>query len=135
MGYGQSYYTLRSIFCDNVPPPAIHVHLRMFDIASEVPIATTFTDSGTTLPQSVKREEAEKEQFDLWLRQLWQDKDHLISRFHETGSFVMDSSKTKYTCVEIPMELRRKRDILDAFCFCGPAVIGYIWAKLRQSLA
>lgn len=38
MGYGQSYYTLRSIFFDGVPPPRIHLHLRLFDVSKEVPI-------------------------------------------------------------------------------------------------
>ena len=38
LAYGQSYYTLRSIFFDGVPPPQIHLHLRLFDVNKEVPI-------------------------------------------------------------------------------------------------
>ena len=43
LGYGQSYYTLRSIFFDGVPPPRIHFHLRLFDVSKEVPIGDLFS--------------------------------------------------------------------------------------------
>jgi len=138
MGYGQSYYTLRSIFCDRVPPPAIHIHLRMFDVASEVPVGNSFVTNESVFPddaQSTQLAESDKDQFDTWLRELWQDKDQSITRFHETGSFLVEPTQFKTESVEIPMELHRKRDILDAFCFCGPAVAGYVWARLRQALA
>src|ERR1700722_8858835 len=134
-GYGQSYYTLRSIFCDRIPPPAIHIHLRIFDVASEVPIGSSKDSpidsarSRRTQPDDIEFSEEERTRFDLWLRELWQDKDQLISRFHETGTFVSETTKFENSDVVIPMELRRKRDFLDAFCFCGPAIAGYIWAK------
>ncbi|EJC98701.1 acyltransferase-domain-containing protein [Fomitiporia mediterranea MF3/22] len=35
---GQTFYTIRSIFMDRVPPPIVHMHLRLLDVASEVPI-------------------------------------------------------------------------------------------------
>jgi len=38
MKYGQSYYTLQSIFFDGVPPPVIHMHLRVFNVGKDVPI-------------------------------------------------------------------------------------------------
>jgi hypothetical protein len=129
-GYGQSYYTLRSIFCDRIPPPAIHIHLRMFDVASEVPIGPISPTDDGLRQEEVELPEEEKSRFDLWLRELWQDKDQLISKFHETGNFGLESTKYENLNVEIPLELRRKRDTLDAFCFCGPVVVGYIWAKL-----
>ena len=95
MGYGQSYYTLRSIFFDGIPPPAVHIHIRRFDVATDVPIGN--------IPRSIPRNSAnglsrgqilggdvpeeERQTFDVWLRDRWIEKDKLMQRFHDTGSF------------------------------------------------
>ncbi|KAF9036424.1 hypothetical protein BDZ89DRAFT_1011267 [Hymenopellis radicata] len=125
--YGQDYYTLRSVFFDGVAPPLIHLHLRMFDVARDVPIGDLSSSRSSTLPnQSDKHTvevdipEVEKAQFDSWLRGLWEDKDRLIDKFYETQTF-------KGAPVEIPLRLRRKREFLDAFCFFLPAAVGYAW--------
>jgi hypothetical protein len=110
----------------------------MFKVVSDLPIGKLPASDMSGLQgeaEAVGPAEAEKNQFDLWLRDLWQDKDRLITTFHETGSFVGHDTKSKYGVVEIPVELRRKRDILDAFCFCAPAIAGYLWARLRQTVA
>lgn len=129
MGYGQGYYTLRSIFMDGVPPPAVHIHLRMFDVASDIPIDTMTRKSidGVLSQHSTEVEipEGEKETFDLWLRELWYEKDESITRFLETTSFSAGHRPT--TAVEIPLRLRRKREILDAFCFFLPVCACYLW--------
>lgn len=139
MKYGQSYYTLRSIFFDRVPPPVIHVHLRVFDVSKDVPIGNMSSSNPTVVPKSssstnaqaveVEFPEEEKTTFDLWLRELWREKDGLIMRYHETGSFTAEGDVTK--AVDIPLKLRRKREVADAFCFFIPAMLGYIWTKLR----
>lgn len=134
MGYGQSYYTLRSIFMGGVPPPAVHIHLRIFDVASDVPIGAMPTRKSAVNgllnqhPAEVEIPEAEKEQFDVWLRELWQEKDESVTRFLETASF--SEGRRPTTVIEIPLRLRRKRDILDAFCFFLPACAFYIWVKI-----
>lgn len=133
MGYGQSYYTLRSIFMHGVPPPAVHIHLRMFDVASDVPIsaisAKKYTVNGplNQHPPEVEIPEEEKEQFNVWLRELWQEKDESVTRFLETGTF---SEERRATAVEIPLKLRRKREILHAFCFFLPVCACYLWRKI-----
>ena len=130
MGYGQSYYTLRSIFMDGVPPPAVHIHLRTFDVVSGVPIGAVPTKKYTAngllnqYPPEVDISEEEKEQFDVWLRELWQEKDESVTRFLETESF---SKGRQGTAVEIPLKLRRKREILHAFCFFLPVWACYLW--------
>lgn len=136
MGYGQNYYTLRSIFMDGIPPPAIHIHLRRFDVATGVPVGDLSAGISSTTPVKQRRAqikevdipEGEKEQFDVWLRELWQEKDDSMTRFSESASF----SPHEARAVEIPLKLRRKREILDAFCFFLPAGIVYSWNKLRQ---
>jgi hypothetical protein len=140
MKYGQSYYTLRSIFFDRVPPPVIHMHLRVFDVSKEVPIGDVSTSKANVALKGRPSEHAvevdfpddEKEKFDLWLRKLWQDKDDLIVKFHEKGSFAA-GKPYETASVVIPLELRHKREIPDAFCFFLPALLGFVAAKLRRS--
>jgi hypothetical protein len=138
MKYGQNYYTLRSIFFSGVPPPVIHMHLRVFDVCNDVPIGDISAsnpkaiyerqDKGRTV--EVDFSDEEKEKFDLWVRKLWQDKDELIVRFHDTGSFVAGKETT---CVDIPLELRQKRVLLYSFCFFLPVLFGYVFTKLNRS--
>ncbi|KAF8973757.1 acyltransferase-domain-containing protein [Flammula alnicola] len=136
MGYGQDYYTLRSLFFDGVSPPAIHMHLRLFGVTSDVPIGDLAGTSGAKTPdRKAKRivevdiPSEEKEVFDFWLRKLWQEKDEDMDKFLETGSLAPKDSNAPV--VEIPLQLRRKREILDAFCFFWPGLVAYLWGRIR----
>ncbi|KIM48017.1 hypothetical protein M413DRAFT_218056 [Hebeloma cylindrosporum] len=136
MGYGQDYYTLRSLFFDGVPPPSIHMHLRMFDVTENVPIGDLAGASGVQTPdRKAKRivevdiPNDEKDTFDIWLRKLWQEKDEAMDRFNETKAFQLDDNSTP--SIEIPLKLHRKREILDAFCFFWPATVAYLWGRMR----
>ncbi|KAJ7900061.1 hypothetical protein B0H14DRAFT_2556302 [Mycena olivaceomarginata] len=130
MGYGQSWYTLRSIFLNGVAPPAIHYHLRLFSM-DDLPIGDLSQARPTVIPDSkssvleVEIPEAEKAAFDLWLRELWHEKDRSITQWFERSSF----AKTSY---EIPLKLRQTREILDALGFFLPAAIGYAWSRIRK---
>ncbi|KIK04274.1 hypothetical protein K443DRAFT_93492 [Laccaria amethystina LaAM-08-1] len=129
MGYGQNYYTLRSIFFDGVPPPEIHMHLRTFDVTQSIPVGNLETSrTNSSVEADIPAEE--KEKFDLWLRKLWREKDESMDRFYETG-FFDTSSASKGLKVEIPLKLGRKREILDAFCFFLPAGVAYLWGRVR----
>jgi len=128
LGYGQSYYTLRSIFCDRVPPPVVHMHIRRFSVSKDLPIGdikSAHPDNGNN-NQEIEIPDAEKETFDLWLRSLWREKDKSMTKFLNTGSFVDDKSSV----LEIPIKLRHNREILDAFCFFVPAFFGWLISKL-----
>jgi len=136
-GYGQSYYTLRSIFFDRVPPPFIRMHLRIFDVAKDIPIGDTSAMASSTLPKANAQgkvietdfPESEKAQFDAWLQKLWAEKDKFITAFHQSGTL---PSHTK--ALEMPVEVRHKREIPDVFCFgLGPALAYLLWTKLMQS--
>jgi len=139
MGYGQSYYTLRSIFMDRVPPPVINLHLRLLDVASEVPIgdlsqanpvelprlangheatANGYTEAAS--PKAVEADvpESEKVVFEKWLIELWKEKDAKMREFLDLGQF-----KSKSDALEFPLRLRRKREILEAFSFFAPAAV------------
>ena len=121
MGYGQSYYTLRSIFMDRVPPPFIHLHIRCYDVAKSVPIGdlqTSETESYSNLKGDVNTDipEHERQKFDLWLRDRWSEKDEMIDNYHSRGCLVPYSIND----VTIPIKLRKLYDFLGAFCFFTP---------------
>jgi 1-acyl-sn-glycerol-3-phosphate acyltransferase len=135
MGYGQSFYTMRSIFLDRVPPPVIHVHLRKFDVAAQVPIGDLSQAVAGQVPKkdgksTVESEipEREREAFDLWLRDLWREKDESMDRFFETGAFAVGQSKVGP--LRIPVKLRSWSEVLDAYClFLPAALVGYLWDR------
>ncbi|KAE9410871.1 hypothetical protein BT96DRAFT_846615 [Gymnopus androsaceus JB14] len=129
LGYGQDYYTLRSMFFDGVPPPVLYVHIRLFNV-QDLPIGD-ISDKHTpsTLPNTnaveVEIPESEKAEFDIWLRELWQEKDESMSRFFEIGRF----STKELPVFEIPLKLRNTREVFDAFGFSLPTVVGYLLGK------
>jgi lysocardiolipin and lysophospholipid acyltransferase len=137
MGYGQDYYTLRSIFFDGIPPPTIHLHLRMFDVRHDVPIGDLSSSKPSESPSQkggtveVDIPPAERDAFDSWIRRLWQEKDESIDNFHLTGSF--NPNQPDVTVTQIPLKLRRKREILDAFCFLPGAFAYFLVNKLTRS--
>lgn len=133
MGYGQHYYTLRSIFLQGIPPPAVHLHLRRFDVRKEVPIGDISASRADGLPKAGNADaveiavpEQERVAFEEWLRARWRDKDAAMERWHATGAFVEGGKR-----VEIPLELASVKEVLDAFCFFVPALACYTWSKLR----
>ncbi|KAI0321680.1 acyltransferase-domain-containing protein [Amylostereum chailletii] len=136
MGYGQSYYTLRSIFFNGVAPPAIHMHIRKFDVASEVPIGNVLkkksTDSLVASAEVAEVGKDEQQIFDLWVRELWTQKDQFMERFLNTGTFSPDLETSPE--VVIPLRPRKRREVLDAFCFFVPATAGYVWARIRRCI-
>lgn len=127
-GYGQSYYTLRSIFCDRVPPPVIHMHLRIFDVAKDVPVGnisnSIVSNGSASNPAEHDLSEREKDIFDIWLRKLWSEKDGYITEFLEAGTTI-----NKQKPVEIPLELRKKSEMPEAYCFFAPLLIAYWWKR------
>lgn len=132
--YGQAYYTLRSIFMDRIPPPAVHMHIRVFDVSRDVPVGDVSASNPNVLPQNKSKAvetevpEKEKEVFDRWLRDLWREKDSMMVRYLETGSFAEEGQKG----VVIPVELRSKWEALKPFGFFIPDVVG--WARGKVGL-
>lgn len=118
--FAQSYYTLSSIYTASQGPPQVHLHLRRYDLpslptkttpdapaashSSEVPVGTaTFSPSLAPTELDDALTAAEREAFDLWLRERWTEKDELLSEFYRSGKFkVGDESQRR----EIKLELR-----------------------------
>ncbi|KAF9068013.1 acyltransferase-domain-containing protein [Rhodocollybia butyracea] len=124
-GYGQSYYTLRSMFFDGVSPPALNMHLRLFHV-QKLPIGDLSNTNPSEVPDNspnghaveVDIPESEKAEFDAWLRDLWREKDESMTRLLEQGRF----STKDLPVYEIPMRLKRTRDMFDAFALFLPTI-------------
>lgn len=74
----------------------------------------------------------EKEKFDIWLRELWQEKDRFITRFLKAGRADEGSQQDGRATVSIPLRLRRKREMLDSFGLFLPAAAEFVWDKIRH---
>lgn len=118
------------MFFDGVPPPVVHMHIRLFSVR-EMPIGD-LSDKPSTwaskLVVDVEIPESEKTEFDVWLRELWQEKDESITRFFESGRF----SSKELPAYEIPLKLRNNREILDAFGLSLPTIVGHLWGKAKK---
>ncbi|SPO31586.1 related to CST26 - protein required for incorporation of stearic acid into phosphatidylinositol [Ustilago trichophora] len=162
-GFGQDYYTLRSIFMQGVPPPAIHIHLTMTRITDPVAGDTSSnalnvvnipsaSEDAPPLGANVKPAESSEEertQFETWLRKRWTEKDGLMHRFYEDGDFVngdfakmvKDGKKVDPKeaskggkFVVLPAELRSLREIGDAACWAIPFFVGWNFRKVYKAI-
>ncbi|KAF9513447.1 hypothetical protein BS47DRAFT_1296108 [Hydnum rufescens UP504] len=120
-GYGQDHYTLRSIFFQGVPPPKIHVHLRLYPV-SLIPIGNTSGKNTVGHGAEASPEEAAK--FDSWLRERWIEKDRLMDGFYRDGKFSPPAGPA--TSVEIPVRLLNRWEALDAYAWFAPVIAGYL---------
>jgi hypothetical protein len=113
------------------------MHLRIFDVAKDVPIGDISGTNPAVTPNGSNHEpvevdfpDQEKTVFDEWLRKLWMDKDEFITTFHRLNGFPSGHHGT----VEIPLELGSKWEIPEAFCFLAPVAIYVLWSRLVQAL-
>jgi hypothetical protein len=147
-GFGQSYYTLRSIFMKGVPPPAIHIHLRLYDVDRDVPLGNV----GKGVGRGAEATPEEAKVFDEWLRQRWIEKDLLLDGFRQNGAFTtlgasgaIESKSNghkpngngngigeKDKPVEIPVRLRSKLEILNAFGFFAPVLVYFLFSRIKS---
>lgn len=87
--YPSEFYSLPSIFIHKVPPPELHFHLRFFRLG-DIPLGDLSALKSRGKGQGDDGSEQEKKIFDAWLLERWQEKDDLLRRFNQTGSFMMN---------------------------------------------
>ena len=105
------YYTIRTIFFDRIAPPTVHIHLRLIDVASSIPVGDLTGANSVNSPltahanpsneklastngyaspaeSTIEADPPEKERlaFDEWLRALWRLKDEKLEEYHLSGS-------------------------------------------------
>ncbi|KAI6031913.1 hypothetical protein BKA83DRAFT_4207224 [Pisolithus microcarpus] len=108
-------------------PQVVHMHLRIFDVAKEVPIGEVSKRKPTNMANGrgasslVESEvpEGERMRFDEWLRELWTCKDRYITRFLD---------------VQVPLKLQDKVQVVGAYCYFAPVAVAYAWSKLVKKL-
>ncbi|KDN37273.1 acyltransferase-domain-containing protein [Tilletiaria anomala UBC 951] len=157
-GYGQSYYTLRTVYVQGVPPPAVHMNCIISKVPSRAdplardaqamrvpPVGALPPSSEASGADAYQPSEAEREAFDLWLRKRYQLKDQLMDRFYQDGDFVRGAYKmqqrqgagqakspdlaTQY--VELPTRLRNVGDLIQTIAIAFsvfPLGFAYYWA-------
>ncbi|CAO1618018.1 unnamed protein product [Sympodiomycopsis kandeliae] len=89
-GYGQSYYTLRSIYMQGVPPPSVHLSftIRNFSTTTSDANDASTAPLGALTKSQLEATESEKQVFDEWLLKRWREKDELMNEFYKNGDFV-----------------------------------------------
>ncbi|KAK4701781.1 hypothetical protein P7C70_g4443, partial [Phenoliferia sp. Uapishka_3] len=128
----EDYYDL-SIWYKNVPPPSIHVHIRKWDVSTEVPLGTIDGSEGT---------EEEKKIFEEWLRARWGEKDALMDSFVQSGSFGVGAGAEKDikregsgAGVVWPIQLRNWWEIAGAFSYGIPLALVWLAGPIVMASA
>lgn len=150
-GYGQSWYTIRSVFLDRLPPPEVHLHLRLYQVQRDIPIGNVGAAGDGNVGRGADTSDEEKATFDKWLTQLWREKDDLLEAFYTDGRFwsgakvpagstaeikVDGDAKTLKgaDAVVVPIELRSWTEIPHAFCCFAPTVAVSVYMRVRALL-
>ncbi|KAG8955404.1 hypothetical protein FRC04_008755 [Tulasnella sp. 424] len=146
-GYGQSYYTLRSVFLDRVPPPELHIHMRMYQVARDIPIGDAGSAKDGNVGRGAEAKPEETKVFEEWLIRRWREKDDLLETFYRTGRFFSGGEKPVEStaggekgkmaggdAVEIPLEVRSGWDYLQAYCWFLPWIVWYEWRKVKGAI-
>ncbi|KAF8755880.1 Phosphate acyltransferase [Rhizoctonia solani] len=132
---------------EGVPPPRVHVHLRLYDVARDVPIGVPRGEE--------EANETERAAFDQWLLARWKEKDNLMEQQLTEGRFRSSSEKPSASSVAIgggketkkwdeeraldkeesgavewPIRLNSKAEIMDAFSWFMPFITGITAWKL-----
>ncbi|KAI0036670.1 acyltransferase-domain-containing protein [Vararia minispora EC-137] len=129
-GNGQEYYTLRSVFLAGTAPPAIHMHIRRYPVSS-IPIGSVSAPTSGVFPE-LEVPPGDAQAFELWLRELWRQKDRFMERFHARGTFAEEGKEEG--AVDLPLRVRKTHEVLNAYCFFVPAIAVYAWTKVRTMI-
>ncbi|KAN0064778.1 hypothetical protein ACQY0O_001835 [Thecaphora frezii] len=153
-GYGQRYYTLRSVFMQGVPPPAVHLHLTLTRLTAPAgsslnpPAVSDVATASYDAPplgnlSAPDASESEKKVFEEWLRNRWIRKDQLMREFYTHGDFVRGEfakvakakgieTQRNDKFVAVAAEVRQLTEIADASCW-GLGVFGawYVFKTLQ----
>jgi len=121
-GYGQDFYTLRSIFFQGIAPPAIHLHLRLCSMP-EIPLGSV--SASDSVERGAEATAEETATFEKWLINRWAEKDRLMDGFYKNGYFSNAGDVPGAKRIEIPIRLRSTWEVGNALCFLAPVVVYY----------
>ncbi|PQE32758.1 hypothetical protein CJF32_00009642 [Rutstroemia sp. NJR-2017a WRK4] len=113
--FGQDYFTLTSSYIEGRPPKSVNLYWRRFRIA-DIPLDNA-------------------EEFDLWLREKWYEKDALMEQYMTTGRFPPNAASDKgaheHEFIETEVKQKNWSDFLNIFVVLATAgLIANLFAKV-----
>ncbi|KAK3366148.1 acyltransferase-domain-containing protein [Lasiosphaeria ovina] len=121
--FGEDYFTLSGTYFRGQPPKSVNFYWRRFRVA-DIPLET-------------------QEQFDLWLRDRWYEKDALMEQYLSTGRFPPSPSDTvtkdRQGFIETEVRTRHRFEFLQVFAVLGMVgllfnIASKTWTRLLQAL-
>ncbi|GAA5937275.1 uncharacterized protein JCM15063_002857 [Sporobolomyces koalae] len=102
--YAQSHYTLQTIFGLGIAPPTVHMHISTLAISS-IPIGDVRASARQNhIETEITKEE--RDTFECWLFERWQEKDDRMGRFKADGRGFVEEEIKAGGRVEFEIELR-----------------------------
>jgi len=153
-GQAQLYYNLITIWLKGVPPPEVHVHVRIFDSEAR-PAVTRSSELPAVVGNGQDAEDSadeaqRKKAFGAWLLARWREKDDLMAAFYRDGHFpsgpLGSASPSSLASPDAPAAkdervIRVPIGFRDgwweagaAFCWFAPVVLGWLGWSLGRSL-
>lgn len=85
--FAQDIFTLLGTYLHGKGPESVSLHFRAFEIGQ---IPNVVLDTSKTLTE--EEDERNMEQFQSWIYDRWYEKDELMEKYYQTGSFVDEQS-------------------------------------------
>lgn len=114
--YGEEVYTLKAMYLKGFGPPAINYHIRSFNI-KDIPLGDDDNVDIDKVDPEVLRT------FENWLFDIWYEKDELMERFFDTGTFG-DPKDSSLQTVVADLKLRSVSECVSPFV--APAALSLI---------
>lgn len=86
--YGEEVFSLKRFYIKGYGPPKINFHIRSFNV-KDIPLGDDDIVDIDEVPESIQKA------FEEWVYKVWLEKDELMKKFYETGSFETVSPGTK----------------------------------------
>ncbi len=121
-----------------MPPPRIHLHLKLHRVQTDVPIGRADAHGEKTPSLSRTESEiskAESEIFEKWILRVWQEKDDMLEDYLTTGSFQAREPSNRGVMFRLPLRLKSPLEIVNAGALLGPGLILLGITKMVKSLS
>lgn len=118
--FGEDVFTLKAMFLLGKGPKEVRYHIRSFSV-KDIPLGDD--DDSVDIDQLDPLVMAS---FEEWLYNVWYEKDQLMAKFFETGSFV-DADDSSAQTVAAELKLRSMWECLSPFATLGLLILGLFW--------
>lgn len=118
--YGEDIFTLKAMFLMGKGPKQVNYHIRSFSM-DEIPLGSDddCIDIDDLDPSIMK-------DFEEWLYKVWYEKDSLMAKFYETGSFI-DADDPSARSVTSDLKIRTWMECLSPFVTLSAIILVLFW--------